>query len=220
MNQGNHPYAEIDGMGYMFWNRQGMTLLTFGDATVIGSDQNTTLIARGNGDVTFLAGDGNNTAYGAGGNDVFIGGEGYNRFFGGAGDDLLVGGNGINNLNGGAGNDTISFGEWDQVSGGSGADHFMFSMKTTANQFFNIDPQYAFVRDLNFAEGDTLDLTMCPEINRGNIVVKGDALMVYTAHGPIDIEGVGNQVTLVGGIDAAIHMGMLSVAGGDFGGKG
>lgn len=213
---GDHPYASIEGSGYMFWNRQGMTLLTFGDATVMGSDQNTTLVALGRGDVTFMAGDGNNIAYGGYGNDTLIGGEGFNRFFGGAGDDLLIGGNGINDLNGGYGNDTITFGQNDQVSGGPGADHFIFVAKPNMGGGTSdphvIYPEFLTLRDFSIGEGDVLDLSMNPEIHQSQMTIYDDALFVFEPGKVIVFENVGHQITLYGGIDAVIKAGELMVA--------
>lgn len=213
---GNHPGSSISGPGMMFWNSQGQVMLTYGDATVMGSDENTTLVALGRGDVTFLAGDGNNLAYGGYGNDTLIGGEGFNRFFGGAGNDLLVGGNGSNELHGGYGNDTIIFGQWDQVYGDQGADHFVFVEKPNTGGGTSgphaIYPEFVYTRDLNFAEGDTLDLSMNPGMHRTDMTIYDDALFVFQPGKVIVFENVGHQITQAGGIDAAIKAGELMVA--------
>ncbi len=218
MNQSEErPYTQIYGRAFMFNNGNGETILAgFSENTlIIGSDQDTTLIGFGRYDIDAFFGDGRNVAFGAAGNDVFGGGAGSNMFFGGGGNDVLVGGEGYNNLNGGAGDDTIMFGQWDQVSGGWGADHFVLAMKTTSPV-----GGYTFVRDLSFKAGDTLDLTAIPGVTRASLAVQGDDLTCYTPDGGVlNIGGVGHQLILVGGIDAAIDAGYLSVFG-DFGGKG
>lgn len=211
---GNHPSSSIAGPGMMFWNSQGQVMLTYGDATVMGSDENTTLVALGRGDVTFLAGNGNNLAYGGYGNDTFIGGESFNRFVGGAGNDLLVGGNGSNELHGGYGNDTITFGQWDQVYGDQGADHFVFVEKPNMGGGTSdpsaLYPEFVYPH-LNFAEGDTLDLSMNPEIHKSQMTIYDDALFVFEPGKFLVFEGVGHQITQAGGIDAAIKSGGLVV---------
>jgi len=220
MSLGERPYAEIDGLGFMFWNwsSKSMTILAgFGqNATVMGSDLNTTLLCFGKGDVTFFGGDGNNIAFGSVGNDVFVGGSGggVNKFFGGAGDDLLIRGEGYrySDLNGGVGNDTIVFGQWDNIAGGLGADRFIFAPKTSTP-----DAGFVSVRDLSFAQGDILDLSMM-QIPREYMSVQDDTLVCWTPEGALQINGVGNEITLVGGIDAAINVGDLLVFG--WGGKG
>ncbi len=68
-------------------------------------------------------------------NDVMIGGAGNDTINGGRGDDFILGGGGNNMLNGGA-----------------GADKFVFSATTLSKL------QVDRVMDLNFAEGDQLEL--------------------------------------------------------------
>ncbi|MCX6756601.1 MAG: hypothetical protein NTW35_00400 [Candidatus Nomurabacteria bacterium] len=212
---GSQNGASIEGPGRIFWNQNGMVILTSGQALVTGSDENTTLQCLGRGDVTFVAGDGNNIANGGVGNDIFIGGAGYNRFYGGNGNDTLVGGSFINDLNGGNGNDTLIFGQNDQVSGGTGIDQFIFIAKeNTGNVSYGdiyTGHDFAFIRDLKFWEGDTLDLSMCPELIRENMKVVDDALMVFGPERILHIEGIGHQITLAGGLDAAIMGGEILI---------
>ena len=209
-------YATIEGPGLMFWNGNGMTMLAgFGrNATVTGSDQNTTLVCIGRGDITAFFGDGRNLAIGGAGNDIFFGGTGVNRFFGEGGDDILVRGEGYNDLNGGSGNDVIALGQWDQAVGGLGADRFIIAAKTDSIA------SSVFIRDLSFAQGDRLDLSMMLEVTRANLDVRDDALVCYTPDGgTMNIEGVGYEIMLVGGIDVAVNTGYLSVFG-DYNGRG
>ncbi|MEI4472221.1 Hint domain-containing protein [Frigidibacter sp. MR17.24] len=62
---------------------------------------------------------------GAGG-DLVQGGAGADSLEGGAGDDTLVGGAGADTLSGGAGNDLLVFGRGDVVSGGTGANSYLY----------------------------------------------------------------------------------------------
>ena len=209
------PYTEVfGGPAFIFNNGGSQTIFTGygGPTTVVGSDQDTNLICWGPYDVTSLFGNSRNIAFGNVGNDMFVGGAGSNLFYGGAGNDVLIGGSGDNRLNGGAGNDTLMAGQWDEMVGGAGADRFIFAMKAAP-------AGSVFVRDLSFKQGDTLDLTMMPEVTRGNIEVRDDALVCHAPGGDIFIQGVGFQLEIVGGIDAAIAAWNLSVFG-DYGGKG
>ncbi len=210
----SHNGASIEGPGRIFWNNNGMVIVTLGQALVTGSDENTILRCLSRGDVTFVAGDGNNIANGNVGNDIFLGGAGYNRFYGGAGDDILDGGSWINTLEGEDGSDTIFFGQNDQSGGGAGADSFVFvSKEDTGNVSYGDvynGQQFAFIRDLNFKEGDVLDLSMTKFLH-SDMKVVDNALMVFGPDGILQIEGVGHEITMAGGIDAAIKAGGLMV---------
>lgn len=212
---GSHSGASIEGPGIIMWNKVGMVMLTFGSAPVMvtGSDENTTLISLGRGDVTFVAGNGNNYAKGNAGNDVMIGGDGYDRFFGAAGDDTLSGGGAPNVLEGEDGDDTILFGQNDQSGGGAGADHFILTMKPDMRDIISDDAsraEFTYIRDLNFKEGDVLDLSMTKFLH-SDMKVVDNALMVFGPDGILQIEGVGHEITMAGGIDAAIKAGGLMV---------
>lgn len=212
----SHENASINGHGLMFWNQVGMTMLVgFGSsAAVSGSNADTTLICIGKGDITFLAGDGFNNAKGSIGNDTFVGGAGINRFDGGAGNDNLVGGDGYNDLYGGKGNDTIVFGQWDTAAGGSGADRFTVIEKASE---YPMNGAFTRIQDFSARAGDTLDLTML-NIGHTDLSVNDDTLVCYTPDGILNIDGVGHQITLVGGVDNAILNGVLDVSW--FGDKG
>jgi uncharacterized protein YjiK len=76
-------------------------------------------------DDIFWLGDGNNIAYGNGGNDQFTTGSGNDTLFGGSGNDVFDAGDGINVLYGNGGNDKFTTGSGnDTIYGGSGNDVF------------------------------------------------------------------------------------------------
>jgi VCBS repeat-containing protein len=84
-----------------------------------------------------------------GGQDEIDGGvSGDDYLDGGAGNDILVGGSGDDWLIGGTGSD--------EVTGGAGADQFRFRMEHAAGQ--PVDT----ITDLNFAEGDLINLAPFP----------------------------------------------------------
>ncbi len=207
----------IEGIGYMFIGKNKATIITgfSGNTTVFGGDIDTNLLCFGKGDVTAFFGSGRNIALGSNGNDSFSGGTGSNKLSGGAGDDLLIRGEGFNILDGGTGSDQIFFGQWDQVTGGSGADRFTFLDKMTMSSSGTV-----FIKDLSFNEGDVLDLSASFGIFRENMKIQYDTLVYSTEEGVVNIEGAGHQITLIGGIDAAIKAGYLSVAFADNVGKG
>ena len=76
-----------------------------------------------------------------------------------------------------------------------------------------------FMRDFSAALRENLDLSADQSITRDKMQVVEDVLMCYTENGTVEFQGVGEQITLVGGIDRAIDMGILSIYG-SWGGKG
>lgn len=77
---------------------------------------------------------GNDQLFGLAGNDTLSGGKGNDLLNGAAGNDLLKGGAGTDKLLGGAGNDKLdsgsaghSFMTQDSITGGGGADNFIFN---------------------------------------------------------------------------------------------
>ncbi len=78
------------------------------------------------GDVTILAGTGNDTLMGNAGNDVIQGGNGNDYIWGGSGNDTLEGGDGNDEILGGGGNDILNGGTGaDQMAGGDGDDTYV-----------------------------------------------------------------------------------------------
>ncbi|MGB8817563.1 MAG: calcium-binding protein [Rhizobiaceae bacterium] len=87
------------------------------------------------------------------------GGAGNDSLAGNGGDDVLNGFTGSDNIFGGAGNDIIDggmtglFGEMDMLSGGAGADRFLF-----ANAGYSLAGSNDQVMDFSSLEGDKLDV--------------------------------------------------------------
>ncbi len=206
---GQRPYLETYGPVFPYSNGNGLFLFAgyAGESTVISNDMDMTVFSLGRYDVSaFFLGEGRHVAFAAGGNNIFAGGAGSNLFFDGPGNSLLAGGSGDSRLNGGGGSDTLMFGQWDQATGGPGADRFVPMMKAAPAGSM-------FITDLSFRAGDTLDLTMLPEVTRANLEVRDDALVCHAPGGDIFIQGAGHQIEIVGGVDAAVKAGYLSVFG-------
>lgn len=104
-----------------------------GNDTIDGSGQ-----IRSGVSLFLLGGDGDDTITGGAGADVLSGGAGNDTLRGGKGADALLGGDGDDTLDGGRD------GAWDVLSGGNGADVFVFY--STATDVF---------ADFNAATGDT-----------------------------------------------------------------
>ncbi len=171
-------------------------------------------ISTGAGNDALYGGDGTNYLFGGAGDDLLVGGSGFNVLNGGTGNDMLIGGEGHSILNGGTGDDTIMFGQGDQVNGGRGADKFFVMLKANMP-----NAGQGFINDFSLQEGDSLDLTGIPFHTLGDMKIVGNTLMVYNPEGTVRVEGVGEQITLMGGIYAAHQLGFL-VADMDFGGRG
>jgi Ca2+-binding RTX toxin-like protein len=92
-----------------------------GDDTIYGMGGNDT-VCGGEGDDTIYGGRGNDALFGEGGNDTLYGERGSDDLDGGAGEDQLFGATGNDELNGGPGNhDTLFSGPGDDsLSGGEG----------------------------------------------------------------------------------------------------
>ena len=101
-----------------------------------------------------------NILYGHDGYDVLFGGDGSDTLYGDAQGDALHGGNGADVLFGGFGGDVLigglnADGSGDYLSGGSGADRFVwYSVEETGRP-----GAYDRIADFNFAEGDIIDLS-------------------------------------------------------------
>lgn len=106
------------------------------------------------------AGFGNDYVNGGLGNDTLNGLSGNDRLIGGFGNDSLLGGTGSDALAGGSGNDYIngyggSFGEYDILSGGSGADVFMLGGRFGS---YYRGRGYATITDFNRFQGDKISV--------------------------------------------------------------
>ena len=137
-------------------NRRSKTYLNFswGEADVMNG---------GDGNDTAYGGGGNDTINGDRGNDVLFGNFGNDSILGGEGHDFLSGGEGIDTINGGAGNDTIYGGigpdrlpGGDVLTGGDGADVFMFMLGDSTNN--STDTITDFLRIKNNRPNDRIVL--------------------------------------------------------------
>jgi len=214
MNQG----ASIQGLGYFYGNTSGLIAVAFAlpgrSTTVTTGDQNTTVICIGGGDFNVFLGDGGNdgngrnTVFSGGGNDLILGGAGYDTIHAGAGNDIVWGASGYNFLDGGFGNDTIYVGSGDAAYGGPGSDNFTIVPKENHSI-----AEYTYLGDLSFLEGDKLDIsTFFPEVTPNAMRIDGDNLLCDTNYGTMTLMGVGEQITLVGGVNAAIAAGYISTS--------
>ncbi len=104
-----------------------------GDDWVFGENGADTLSGGGGNDALF-GGAGHDEIIGGYGNDILAGGTGIDALFGGAGHDVITGGDDIDvdYLNGGAGDDHLTAGQFDKLSGGTGADTFVVAVDAQA----------------------------------------------------------------------------------------
>lgn len=135
-----------------------------GDGKIVGTKA-VDVIAGGGGDDSISASTGNDIVYGHAGNDLINGGNGDDDLYGGVGKDTLRGDAGADHLFGQGGDDTLAGGGggFDLLTGGAGADTFIFRGKEADGpvegvEGFNV-VQHARVTDLDFAEGDRLQLS-------------------------------------------------------------
>jgi len=141
--------------------------------------ENVTL--TGSGDIDATGNAGKNVLTGNGGDNTLRGGLGDDTLVGGAGDDVLIGGGGA-----------------DKLTGGLGADRFVFDTGDSGDR----------ILDLNFAQGDIVDLTAFDITGFAARFTKvaGQAIMTYAATSGvtsllIDVDGDGRhdvQLMIVG----------------------
>ncbi|MGB3613444.1 MAG: hypothetical protein WBA10_06570 [Elainellaceae cyanobacterium] len=103
---------------------------------------------------------GNDRLYGGYGNDYLSGGSGNDYLSGWSGNDTLLGGYGNDYLNGGSGNDYIrgyggTFGEFDTLTGGFGADTFVLG-SSFGSYYRGLG--HATITDFNRLQGDKIDV--------------------------------------------------------------
>jgi Ca2+-binding RTX toxin-like protein len=157
----------------------------------------------------------NDTLTGNAGANVLNGGALHDVLFGGDGNDILIGGSGTDFYYGGAGNDVIiaggpgTFGDHDDMTGGTGADRFTFLSTDPAliNSFT--------VNDFSSVEGDLIDIS----------AVLGD--LTGTFIGTAAFSGVAGQLRVQTGFATLVHIDLngdsltdysIAVGSGGFGG--
>jgi Ca2+-binding RTX toxin-like protein len=121
-------------------------------------------LSGGNGHDTLLGYDGHDTLYGDAGNDFLYGEKGTDKLFGGLGNDVLNGGGYAYNS-----------GEYDEMTGGAGADTFVLG-NAFGNYYKGVG--YAIIKDFNYGEGDKIKLNLNQyDLVKGvNMGVGGSAL--------------------------------------------
>ena len=118
-----------------------------GDDVLLGNGGDDTLSGKG-GDDTLYGGDDDDTLYGGGGHDVLYGDD--DDSGAASGDDDLYGGADDDTLYGGSGNDVLyGDGGADSLTGGTGADTFVFTAGDGADTITDFFPE----------EGDRIDLS-------------------------------------------------------------
>ncbi len=134
--------------------------LTGGDA-INGAGNGLGNIITGNGAANTLDGGlGNDTLNGGAGEDVLNGDGGADTLNGGGDNDVLNGGADVDTLNGGDGDDALSGGAGgDKLTGGLGADRFIFGAADTVSTVGGQAAGKDQILDLNFAQGDIIDLS-------------------------------------------------------------
>lgn len=183
-------------------------------------------IAGTSKDDTFYVTAGDNTIFsGAGDDRIFLSG-GDNIVNAGTGDDLIVARNGNNVLSGGDGNDIIIGGTGndiiagdagnDVLSGGAGADVFQFKAG------FGND----VITDLNFTDGDYINIYAGTAGNSANIQIKSqsdlDALIgsgfvttTQDTKGNLTLHFAGNQSITLQGFSPATPGNVTGTSGSD-----
>lgn len=108
------------------------------DSNILTANAGRDVVLGGYGDDTVFGGDGNDilygdykNAHGSDGQDIIYGGNGNDYIYGGDGDDVLYGEDGL-----------------DSIWGGGGADRYVLDITGSIDR----------LRDINFGEGDTLDV--------------------------------------------------------------
>ncbi|MHA6492803.1 beta strand repeat-containing protein [Pseudomonas borbori] len=145
------------------------------------------ILYGGAGDDTLNGGDGNDNLYGGVGADTLNGGNNNDLLFGGAAADSLIGAAGNDLLFGGQGNDTLT--------GGTGADRFVWRTGDTGTDL---------VKDLNFAQGDRIDLSdLLQGENAGNIL---NYLRVDTATSTLQVSTTGTLNATGSNVDVSIKL--------------
>lgn len=144
-----------------------------GQDTLLGGGGNDHLFGGG-GDDNLNGNAGNDTLQGSGGDDVLRGSGGNDNLEGGNGENTLYGGSGNDTLKGGTGNDDLIGGTGDDrfiatrgidfVTGGNGADTFVFTgiRETTRIEDFAIGEDVVLIDNFRLSLSD-VSVTSLPE---------------------------------------------------------
>jgi Ca2+-binding RTX toxin-like protein len=124
-----------------------------------GTIFNDNIFAASGNDIVYARG-GNDTIDGWSGNDSLYGESGNDTLWGYTGNDRLYGGSGSDRLYGEAGNDLLNgFGgtqfEYDNLTGGAGADRFVLGTTTGA---YYLGVGHATITDFKWLEGDKIQI--------------------------------------------------------------
>jgi Ca2+-binding RTX toxin-like protein len=202
---GNDTYVLSPGANTFFWETMNIyesagegidTLLVTGSATLETYELENLTLTNGSGTLT-----GNqyaNVLTGYSGGDSLEGLAGADTLNGNGGNDTLAGGDGNDVLNGGDGDDVLGGGAGvDKMTGGTGGDRFV--ARETGDR----------IHDLNFADGDVVDLNglvFLAGFTDRFTKVAGQAVLVYAATSDVtylrvDVDGDGRhdvQITIDG----------------------
>ena len=138
---------------------------------------------------------------GNGGNDTLIGGSGNDYLYGGAGNDTLIGNGGNDTLVGGTGADTLT--------GGAGNDVFVLSNAAITNGPGNVDTI------VDYATGDTIDLTQILSVLSGtNVLTAGYLRVTTTGLVQVDLNGGADNWVTVSNINTGVTPTITYLSGG------
>ncbi|MDZ4097044.1 MAG: calcium-binding protein, partial [Paracoccaceae bacterium] len=180
-----------------------------GHDRIYGNDGADALIGAAGRD-TIDGGAGDDQLWGGGGNDRLLGGIGADRIFvgggadkafGGAGNDMIIGSAGADQLHGGGGNDRLTTGRgrsqlWGdagadvleadlaitghRLSGGSGADTFVFNHTRAAALTFSVVTDFVQGVDRLVVDGAKVNLAALPDDMTGRATADGFVLTLAT----------------------------------------
>ena len=138
---------------------------------------------------------------GNGGNDTLTGGSGNDYLYGGAGNDTLIGNGGNDTLVGGTGADTLT--------GGAGNDVFVLSNAAITNGPGNVDTI------VDYATGDTIDLTQILSVLSGtNVLTAGYLRVTTTGLVQVDLNGGADNWVTVSNINTGVTPTITYLSGG------
>ena len=162
-----------------------------GDVQINGYDGDDTLIGGQGGDV-LAGGHGSDALHGDDGDDILSGGTGHDTLMGGAGDDVLIDTDLERDyLNGGEGDDSIHIYGADVMTGGDGADTFVYrDVGDEPIEITDFDPTVDTMA-IQFHENDVRDISVHPVSEDVNEIRLGDQVAAYiTSTVPFDASSI------------------------------